>query len=551
MDTTIWRSRLPDFAPSPALVDEEIIDVAGRNPSRRAVLEAAGNRRITFGQLADGARRVAAGLAGQGVGRDDVAAIVAVNQPDFFVAMLGSLMTGAAVATANAGLTATELRRQLISTAPKVVFADTHSIAAITEALARTDSDARVYMLDGPAGAQPLSALLRPPVSPPARRDPTDLAFLFPSGGTTGLPKIAAHSHAGATAWLQAFEFTPSVCLSPSDVVAVVAPFTHMFGAAVACHALNAGAAVVAMRTAGFDLEAYLRMLADHRVTVTNATPPVALALARHPMIDRFDLTSLRLVILGAAPTPPEVQDELEARLGCRVADCLGATEAFCYAPATDPVVRGSVGALGRNVTGMLVDPDTHEIVGADTPGELLIRGPQVMVGYHGDQRATAQVLDEDGWLHTGDLCSIDADGNIYILDRLKELIKVGGASVAPAEVERELIAHPAVVDAAVVGRPHPELGEVPVAYVATRERGDENAATQLLNGWLNGRLASWKHPRDVIVVDRVPRTPAGKLARRELIERERGARAPDQSAPPHHRVAQVQDERPHERLVL
>jgi len=262
-------------------------------------------------------------------------------------------------------------------------------------------------------------------------------------------------------------------------------------------------------------------MLADHRATVTSATPPVALALARHPLVEQFDLSSLRLVILGAAPTAPDVQDELAERIACQVADCLGATEAFCYAPAADPIVRGSVGALAPNMSAAVVDPDSGARVGPDEPGELWVRGPQLMAGYLRDQQATSQVLDREGWLHTGDLCSIDPEGNIYILDRLKELIKVGGASVAPAEVERELIAHPAVIDAAVVGRPHPELGEVPVAYVSLR--GDSDG-TELLRGWFDGRLAPWKHPRDVIVIDRVPRTPTGKLARRELIARERDA---------------------------
>jgi acyl-CoA synthetase (AMP-forming)/AMP-acid ligase II len=414
-------------------------------------------------------------------------------------------------------------RRQLLLTEPKLVFVDTHSIAAVTDALARLESDARVCMLDGPAGAQPLSAMLRPAAPAPPDRDPSDLALLFPSSGTTGLPKVVAHTHAGATAWLQAFERTPSVRLRAADAVAVVAPFTHMFGVGIASHALRAGATVVASHSPRFEFESLLRMLADHRVTVTSATPPVALALARHPLVERFDLSSLRLVILGAAPTTPEIQDELEARLGCRVADCLGSTEAWCYAPAADPIVRGSVGALAPNVVAVVVDPDSGERVGPDQPGELWIRGPQVMAGYHRDQRGTGQVLDREGWLRTGDLCSIDAAGNIYILDRLKELIKVGGASVAPAEVERELVAHPEVLDAAVVGRPHPEVGEVPVAYVSVRDGVD---SIEPLGGWLEGRLASWKHPRDVVVVDRVPRTPQGKLARRELIAREREAYA-------------------------
>jgi acyl-CoA synthetase (AMP-forming)/AMP-acid ligase II len=525
MDSTIWRSSLPSFDPAPAFVDEEILATAARCPPRTAICDAGGTRRLTYGQLSDGARRLAAGLGEHGIRRGDVISIVAANHPDLAVALYGALSAGATVATANPSLTASELRRQLMLTGAKLVIADTYSIAAVTGALQQLESGAGVFMLDGPVGTRQVSDLLRPPVAAPPDRDTADLALLFGSGGTTGLPKIAAHTHAGATAWLHAFERTPSISLLPEDIVAVVAPFTHMFGTGVMSHALRAGATVVASRAPGFELASFLRMLSDHRATVTSATPPVALALARHALVDRFDLSSLRLVILSAAPCSPDVQDELEARLGCRVADCLGATEAWCYAPAADPIVRGSVGALAPNMEAAVVDPDTGGHVGPDRPGELWIRGPQVMAGYLGDQRATAEVLDREGWLHTGDLCSVDSAGNIYILDRLKELIKVGGCSVAPAEVEHELLAHPAVLDAAVVGRPDPELGEVPVAYVSLRP-GAEPPRPELLHRRLDGRLASWKQPRDVIVIDHVPRTPAGKLIRRELIQRERTAQA-------------------------
>ena len=169
-------------------------------------------------------------------------------------------------------------------------------------------------------------------------------------------------------------------------------------------------------------------------------------------------------------------------------------------------MVRGSVGRLAPNLEAMIVDPDSGERLGPDARGELWIRGPQVMSGYVGVDLDTP-----DGWFATGDLCRFDADGNLYMLDRLKELIKVGGYSVAPAEVERELIAHPAVVDAAVVGHPDKECGQVPVAFVSLRHPAEPAE----LQAWLADRLAPWKQPREVVVVESVPRTPAGKLLRR------------------------------------
>jgi acyl-CoA synthetase (AMP-forming)/AMP-acid ligase II len=176
------------------------------------------------------------------------------------------------------------------------------------------------------------------------------------------------------------------------------------------------------------------------------------------------------------------------------------------------------VGIVGAGTEAVVVDVETGARLGPGLPGELWVRGPQMLHSYLGDEAATAAVRDADGWVHTGDVVSIDAGGNLFIVDRLRELIKVGGYSVAPAEVERELVAHPAVSDAAVVGRPDREVGEVPVGYVSLLRPVDPSE----LIDWLAGRLAPWKHVRDVVVLERVPRSPTGKVLRRELIERER-----------------------------
>ncbi|HEX6024437.1 MAG TPA: AMP-binding protein [Solirubrobacter sp.] len=485
----IWRGH-PTFEPRRGLVDDDVLREAERHPARTAIVDARSGRALTFGQLADGARRVAGGLAERGVGHRDVVAIVAANGPDYAVALYGALAAGAVVESANPALTASELAHHFGIGAPKLVFTDEQSDAAVRA------------VHDNPVRLDRLGALLAAPRPHPAQRRPDDPAWLFPSSGTTGLPKLAVHTHASTTAFLDAFMRVELGRLLATDVVAVAIPFGHLFGSAIVTEALVNGATVVTTPT--FALDEFLRMLQDHAVTVVPATPPLVAALARHPLVDRFDLSALRLVIASAAPCAPELQEAVQARLGCVVGDYLGLTEAWCVAPAASPVVRGSVGRLAPNVEAMIVDPDSGEPLGPDARGELWLRGPQLMAGYVG-----ADPL--DGWYATGDLCRFDAAGNLYMLDRLKELIKVGGSSVAPAEVERELVAHPAVADAAVVGRAHAELGEVPVAFVSLH--ADTDPAE--LHVWLADRLAPWKRPREVVVVERVPRTPAGKLLRR------------------------------------
>jgi acyl-CoA synthetase (AMP-forming)/AMP-acid ligase II len=194
-------------------------------------------------------------------------------------------------------------------------------------------------------------------------------------------------------------------------------------------------------------------------------------------------------------------------------------TEAAPLALPEEPVRHGSVGRLVPDTEAIVVDPDSGARLDAGRTGELWFRGPQVMRGYVGDAAATEGIIDADGWLHSGDLGYFDADGHLYIVDRLKELIKCRGYQVAPAQLEAELVAHPAIADAAVVGRPDEEAGEVPVAYVVPRAPvGCEEIAS-----WVGERVAPYKRLADVIVVDEIPRSPTGKVLRRVLVERERG----------------------------
>ena len=252
-----------------------------------------------------------------------------------------------------------------------------------------------------------------------------------------------------------------------------------MFGCVMLNSALRAGARMVTL--ARFELDAFLGMVQDHRVTAVAVVPPIAEALARHPAVDRYDLSSLRFILVGAAPCPAEIERECAARLGCVVAQGLGMTEAAPLALPEDPVCHGSVGRLVAGTQAVIVDPESGARLGEGRTGELWVRGPQLMRGYLGDDAATTATVDPEGWLHTGDLGRFDGAGNLFLTDRLKELIKVRGYQVAPAQLEAELSAHPAVADVAVVPRPDARVrtgpGGLRHAVRAGRAGGDRRVA--------------------------------------------------------------------------
>jgi acyl-CoA synthetase (AMP-forming)/AMP-acid ligase II len=254
-----------------------------------------------------------------------------------------------------------------------------------------------------------------------------------------------------------------------------------------------------------------------YRVTAIAVPPPVAAFLASHPAVSERDLSSLRLVAVGGAAFPESIHRQLATRLpGCVVGQGWGLTEttaSVCVPDRRSPSPPGTVGRLLPNTELTVVDPDTGQPIGPGERGELWVRGPQVMAGYWNRPQETGEIIDDLGWLHTGDLGYVDDDGNVVLVDRLKELIKVDGFQVAPAELEALLATHPAVTDAAVVGRPDERHGQVPVGYVVTATEIDPDE----VRSWLAERVAPYKRLVEVVLVDGLPRTPSGKLLRRLL----------------------------------
>ncbi|KAJ3022352.1 hypothetical protein HKX48_006386 [Thoreauomyces humboldtii] len=272
-----------------------------------------------------------------------------------------------------------------------------------------------------------------------------------------------------------------------------------------------------------FDLLLYLEALQREKVTYSHLVPPILIGLAKHPAVDKFDLSSLKFLMSGAAPLGPELAQAVAKRLNVTVLQGWGMTE-------TSPVVHvvrdtktplGSCGELIPNCEARVVDPDTGKDVAKGERGELWVRGPMVMVGYHNNAQATADTIDKDMWLHTGDVVYVDKSGNFYVVDRIKELIKYKGFQVPPAELEAYLLEHPDIADAAVISRPCEVAGELPRAFVVCRE-GTKLTEKDVI-GFIDGKVTNYKRLRGgVAFVSEIPKAASGKILRRVLRDQDK-----------------------------
>ena len=307
-------------------------------------------------------------------------------------------------------------------------------------------------------------------------------------------------------------------------MILVHLPLFHIYGMNVLMNAgIHVGATQVMMGR--FDMDLLLGLLSEHRVTQLYSVPPVGLGLTQYPAVSDYDLSSLRCGLFGAAPLSADLQTRIRDALGIPIIQGYGLTETSPVTNADfmeqERIRPGSIGPAMSDTDEKVVDVETGaRELGTGEVGELLIRGPQVMKGYYDKTQATAEVLTEDGWLHTGDIVKMDPDGYVWVLDRKKELIKYKGFQVALAELEGVLLEHPAVADAAVIGKSDTEAGEVPKAFVV-KKRESEVTGEELM-GFVGPRVATFKQIREVEFVDATPKNPSGKILRRVLIEQER-----------------------------
>jgi acyl-CoA synthetase (AMP-forming)/AMP-acid ligase II len=377
-----------------------------------------------------------------------------------------------------------------------------------------------VFVFGEAPGTTPFSALLGdgdPPDVPINPRE--DLVALPYSSGTTGLPKGVMLTHHNLVANL--VQACGVLAQDEHDTILGVLPFFHIYGMTVIMNlGLYHGVTIVTMPR--FDLEQCLTICEKYRVTFANVVPPIVLALAKHPLVDRFDLSRLRIVFSGAAPLGESLALAASTRLKCAVIQGYGLTE-------TSPVSHGkrltaasqklaSIGPPAPNTECKIVDTVTGAELGPMQQGEICIRGPQVMKGYLNRPDATRAMIDADGWLHSGDIGYADADGDFFVVDRLKELIKYKGLQIAPAELEATLLTHPSIADAAVIPVADEEAGEVPKGFVVLKS---EATADQIM-AYVAERVAPYKKLRAIQIVEQIPKSPSGKILRRVLVDRER-----------------------------
>jgi acyl-CoA synthetase (AMP-forming)/AMP-acid ligase II len=517
----VIRSPFPDLDIPDVSLTEDIFAHVDRHADRPALIDGATGDVTTYGDLHHRVRAAAAGLARRGIGPGDVVGIFSPNLPDYATAFLAVAEAGATNTTANGLYGVDELVFQLRDARARMLITHPALADRAMPAAAAVGID-DVVAFGEVDGAEPFGALLVGAPAPAPSIDPaTDAVSLPYSSGTTGLPKGVRLTHRNLVA--NVHQIDPILELGPSDVVMGVLPFFHIYGQVVVMAAsLRAGAAIVTM--ARFDLEQFLALIQQHGATRLFVAPPIAVAFAKHPLVERYDLSSLRHVMCAAAPLDAELAGQAAARIGCRIVQGYGMTEAspvITCVSAFGEDRPGTVGPLVGSTEGRIVDPETGRDVEPGQPGELWARGPQVMPGYLGNDEATAATIVDGGWLRTGDIATADADGWITIADRLKELIKVKGYQVAPAELEALLLTHTAIADACVIPVPDDEAGERPKAFVALR--GEAKPAEII--AWMGERSAPHKRLVAVEIVDEVPKSASGKILRRLLVERERASR--------------------------
>jgi acyl-CoA synthetase (AMP-forming)/AMP-acid ligase II len=520
------ESPYPGIEVPPGTLTDHVFAQVHEHPDRPALVDGASGRTYSYAELQGYAERCAAGLTSRGLEPGQTVALFAPNVPEYAIAYYGVALAGGTNTTVNALLTAEELAHQLRDSRARVLIT---APPLLDRALPAAESAgiADVYVFGDAAGALPFRALLESnEPAPRAVADPAAHVVTLPySSGTTGLPKGVMLTHRNLVAQLQ--QVAVLWPLAGEDECAIAAlPLFHIYGQTLLMHhCLRAGASVVTMPR--FDLVQYLELSERHRATVAWVVPPIMLALAKDPAVGRFDLSSLRWIMSGAAPLDAELQVAVAARLRCKALQGYGLTEAspvtHGWGEHADEVVPGTIGPLIPSTEARVVDIATGEDVAPGEPGEVWVRGPQVMAGYLDNPQATALTVDSDGWLHTGDIAAVSRDGIFTIVDRLKEMIKVKGYQVAPAELEGVLLAHPSVADACVIPVPDEESGELPKAYVVPAA-GVAVTAAEIVD-YVAARVAPYKRIRACELIDAIPKSPSGKLLRRALVERERAAR--------------------------
>jgi len=506
--------------------DRMLTDGARQHPENVALVFR--DASVTFRELEALTNRFARALSRLGIRKGDRVCLLTTNCPEYVIAFYAIARIGAIVSPMNPSYREREIEYQLGDTEAVAVVVHSDLVPLVAAVRARTPGLKHVIAI-GPgepqgAGVRRFAELIaaEPAMAPPsAGVGDDDLLALPYSSGTTGLPKGVMLTHRNLVA--NNIQFVAAIRLRESDRLMIFLPFYHIYGAMLMGGAVHVGATSVLMER--FEPVECLRLVERHRITHFFVVPPVMLMLSNWPELGKYDISSLRCTMVGAAPVAPELARRFRQLTGVPVIQGYGMTEA---SPLThlNPMhddslnVVDSAGLLAHDTEQKVVDVETGQrVLGPGEVGEICIRGPQIMQGYWRAPDATAAAI-RDGWYYSGDIGYVDEHGYAFIQDRKKEMIKFKGLGIAPAEIEALLLEHPGIADAAVIGKPHPEAGEIPKAFIV-RKPGQTALSADEVVAFVKGRLAGYKTPGEVEFVDAIPKTPSGKILRRVLKERE------------------------------
>ncbi|MFM9706860.1 4-coumarate--CoA ligase family protein [Streptomyces galilaeus] len=521
----MFRSEYADVPPVDLPIHDAVLGHAAEFGDLPALVDGTDGTTLTYEQVDRFHRRIAAALAEAGVRKGDVLALHSPNTVAFPTAFYAATRAGATVTTVHPLATAEEFAKQLGDSAARWIVTVSPLLETARRAAELAGGVEEIFVCDSASGHRSLIDMLACAApEPQIAIDPVeDVAALPYSSGTTGVPKGVMLTHRQIATNLAQLE--PAITAGPGDRILAVLPFFHIYGLTALMNApLRRGATVVVLPR--FDLQTFLAAIQNHRITGLYVAPPIVLALAKHPAVAQYDLSSLRYVISAAAPLDAGLAAACSARLNLPpVGQAYGMTE---LSPGTHVVPLAAMREAPAGTVGKLIAGTEMRIVSLDDPdkdlgvgetGEILIRGPQIMKGYLGRPDATAAMIDGDGWLHTGDIGRVDDGGWLFVVDRVKELIKYKGFQVAPAELEALLLTHPGIADAAVIGEYNDDGNEVPHAYVVRQPSAPDLAEGEVAM-YVAERVAPYKRVRLVTFIDTVPRAASGKILRRELRDR-------------------------------
>jgi len=510
---SIFASSYPPVEFTEQSITERVFADLQTRPDEMVLTDGPSGSSLTAAQFMEQVKCLAGGLTARGFGAGQVVALMAPNMPEYCVVFHAVAWAGGTITTLNPTYTSAEVRHQLKDSGAHLLITVPNFLDTARAGINDTSVREMVVIGESTAAAS-LNDLMGEPIEQQVLVDLDKHAVVLPySSGTTGLPKGVMLSHRNLV--INVDQTLVGAGFKRGEVAAGFLPFFHIYGMTVLMNVhLAGGGAVVTLPR--FDLPLFLQICQDYKSRRMWIVPPVALALTQHPLVDEYDLSALEQIFSGAAPMGAELSNALGKRLNCISLQGYGMTELSPISHISPEATAraGSSGLAMPNTDCRIVDIESGANLAAGEEGELWIRGPQVMQGYLNNPEATAATIVEGNWLRTGDIAIIDADGYMFIVDRLKELIKYKGFQVAPAELEATLVSHDSISDAAVIGLPDDEAGELPIAFVV---KTDTEFSEEDLHAFMSETLSHYKQVHQVHFVDSIPKSASGKILRRLL----------------------------------